>query len=86
MVVTTGNSALSKGGTGDILTGIVASFLAQGLRVEQALPLAAYAHGRAAELLTQKWGEDRSALASEIAGALTLVFEELENWKKESPH
>jgi NAD(P)H-hydrate epimerase len=47
---TTGSSALAKAGTGDVLTGVVASFIAQGLDVYTAGMLAAYVHGKAGEL------------------------------------
>lgn len=70
VVVTTGNTALSKGGTGDVLSGLVAAFLSQGTKPARAVPLAAYLHGLAAELVSQSQGQERSALASEVAGAL----------------
>src|SRR5262249_40123217 len=82
IVVTAGDSGLSKGGTGDLLTGIVASFLAQGISPRQAMANAAYVHGRASELITQRTGVERSTLAAEIAGALPAVFQELEQWKR----
>ncbi|MCL2251905.1 MAG: NAD(P)H-hydrate dehydratase [Treponema sp.] len=45
----TGNNALSKAGTGDVLTGLIAGFIAQGADVFNASILGAYYHGRAAE-------------------------------------
>jgi len=44
---TTGTNALSKAGTGDVLTGIIAGFIAQGLDVFSAGVLGAYFHGKA---------------------------------------
>ena len=44
-----GNSALGKGGSGDVLTGIIASFLAQGAPPLDALIAASYLHARAGE-------------------------------------
>ena len=46
---TTGTNALSKAGTGDVLTGIIAGFIAQGLDVYSAGVLGAYFHGKAGE-------------------------------------
>jgi len=45
----TGNNALAKAGTGDVLTGIIAGFIAQRTDVFNASILGAYYHGRAAE-------------------------------------
>ena len=45
----TGNNALSKAGTGDVLTGLIAGFIAQGADAFNASILGAYYHGRAAE-------------------------------------
>lgn len=45
----TGSPALAKAGSGDLLTGMIGSFLAQHLPVEQAVPLAVYLHGKAGE-------------------------------------
>lgn len=78
IVVTAGDTGLSKGGTGDLLCGIVGSILAQGLPPAAALPLASYLHGRASELVTQSFGHERSTLASDIAEILPVVFNELE--------
>lgn len=69
----TGTSALAKGGSGDVLSGITATLCAQGCEPLIAAALAAYLHGRAAELVTAHMGA-RSPLASEIADALGEVF------------
>ncbi len=52
-----GNTALSKGGSGDVLAGLVASYVAQGLSPFEAAALGAYLHGRAAETLAITLGE-----------------------------
>ncbi|MDR1066892.1 MAG: NAD(P)H-hydrate dehydratase [Clostridiales bacterium] len=44
-----GNSALAKAGAGDALSGLIAGFAAQGLRLSEAAALGAYIHGRAGE-------------------------------------
>jgi len=46
---TTGCSALSKAGTGDVLTGMIAGYIAQGVPVFEAGALGAYYHGKAGE-------------------------------------
>ena len=51
----TGSAALSRGGSGDLLTGIAASFAAQGLSLSDAAVLAAYVHGRAGEIAGEKY-------------------------------
>ena len=56
-VNTSGNTALSKGGSGDVLAGLVASYVAQGLPVFEAAALGAYLHGRAGEVLAETLGE-----------------------------
>ncbi|NBV50920.1 NAD(P)H-hydrate dehydratase [bacterium] len=78
-VITQGDSGLAKGGSGDLLSGILGTLLLQGLSHQQALLLGAYLHGRASELLTQKTGTNRASLPSEIAGQLTTALSELEN-------
>lgn len=79
IAVRAGDSGLSKGGTGDVLTGILASLLAQRLSLSQAVPLAIYLHGRASELLTRRYGHSRSSLASEVATAVADVLRNLES-------
>ncbi|MCB0418598.1 MAG: NAD(P)H-hydrate dehydratase, partial [Bdellovibrionales bacterium] len=80
-VVQRGNSALSKGGTGDLLSGIVGSLLGQGTDVLSLSALAVYAHGRCAELWSEQAGTERSALASDFVSQLTTVWAELERTK-----
>lgn len=53
LVNTTGSSALAKGGSGDVLTGAIASLLAQGAGAVQAAAAAVWLHGRAGELAEQ---------------------------------
>ena len=49
LVNTTGNSGLAKGGSGDVLTGLIASLLAQGATPIQAAAGGVWIHGRAAD-------------------------------------
>lgn len=76
-VVNRGDSGLAKGGTGDFLTGILAGIWAQVTEEKVAFPFGVYAHGRASELATIKFGTSRSTLASDLALLLPDVFKEL---------
>jgi len=53
LVNTTGNSGLAKGGSGDVLTGIIASLLAQGTAPIQAAALGVWLHGRSGDLAAE---------------------------------
>jgi hydroxyethylthiazole kinase-like uncharacterized protein yjeF len=50
----TGNPGMSAPGMGDVLTGMIAAFIAQGLDAEQALLLAVHLHGAAGDALAKK--------------------------------
>lgn len=49
-VNTSGNSALAKAGSGDVLTGLISGFISQGLTVKDASCLGVYLHGLCGEL------------------------------------
>ncbi|MCH5203749.1 MAG: NAD(P)H-hydrate dehydratase [Oscillospiraceae bacterium] len=53
-VNSSGNAALAKGGSGDVLTGIIASMLAQGVSAKSAAVEGAYIHGKTADELVKK--------------------------------
>jgi len=72
-----GSPALAKGGSGDVLTGIAATFLAQGLDASDAAVAAVFVHGLAGEAAGEERGE-RGALASETADAVGRVLALLE--------
>jgi NAD(P)H-hydrate epimerase len=63
----TGNPGLAKGGTGDVLAGLLAGLWAQGLSPLDAARLAVYWHGTAGDLAAWQQGED--ALIAEDLGA-----------------
>ena len=54
---TTGNPGMAKGGSGDVLAGIIASLIGQGLPLKQAVPLAVCIHGAAGDSCADKLGE-----------------------------
>ncbi|HWR56451.1 MAG TPA: NAD(P)H-hydrate dehydratase [Negativicutes bacterium] len=72
----TGNPLLATGGTGDVLAGLIAGFIGQGMTPEDAAVAAVYTHGRAADLLAQETG-DRGALAGELLSMIPKVLREL---------
>jgi NAD(P)H-hydrate epimerase len=53
----TGNSGLASGGTGDVLTGVIAALLARGMAEAEAATLGAYLHGFAGDLAAEALGE-----------------------------
>src|SRR3954449_1652428 len=65
----TGNSGMATGGTGDLLTGMIAAWFAQILDAEGACKLAVYLHGTAGDLAEADEG-DVALLPSDIANRL----------------
>lgn len=53
-VNTTGNPGLAKGGSGDVLTGLIGGLLARGYSALEAAALGVWIHGRSADYLTEK--------------------------------
>ena len=64
---TTGNSGLAKGGSGDALTGIISSFLAQGYSPFQASILGVYLHGLVADITLKSQSEESMLITDVIA-------------------
>jgi NAD(P)H-hydrate epimerase len=69
----TGNSALSKAGSGDVLTGMIAGFAAQGVKLEYAACLAVYIHGLAGDIASKSMSE-YCVLASDLIKYIPLAF------------
>ncbi len=63
---TSGNPGLSSAGTGDVLSGMIGSLITQGVNPEDALLLAVYMHGAAADSLLKKNNGPIGMTASEI--------------------
>ena len=72
----TGNSSLAKAGTGDVLTGFIAGFLAQNRDPLDAMIIAAYLHGRAGELAGRDLTE-YSVRASDVIDYLPTAIKEV---------
>ncbi|QQT26359.1 NAD(P)H-hydrate dehydratase [Sphingobacterium spiritivorum] len=72
----TGNAGMATGGSGDVLTGIITSLLAQGYSAEDAAILAVYLHGAAGDEARKERGEE-SLIASDIITCLSTAFQRL---------
>lgn len=75
----TGNTGLSKGGSGDVLTGILTSFLSTHEKLEYAVINAVYIHGLCASLWAEKHSE-ATMTASDFTTLLPVVLKRLEPW------
>ena len=72
-----GNSSMAKGGSGDVLTGVIAGLLAQGMESFEAAWLGVFLHGLSGDKSREKKGL-YSVLARDLAENLSLVLKELE--------
>jgi NAD(P)H-hydrate epimerase len=71
---TTGNPGLAKGGSGDVLTGMIAGLIAQyPNQVLEAVRVAVYLHGLAADCALDRQTE-RTMLATDVIAALPQAF------------
>jgi NAD(P)H-hydrate epimerase len=68
----TGGPELAKGGSGDVLTGVIAGLIAQGMAPFDAAVLGAYLHGRAGELAAGVLGV-HSVMARDVIDKLPLA-------------
>lgn len=71
-----GNSALAKAGSGDVLAGVIAGLLAQGMDIYEAACLGVYLHSRAGEIASNELTE-YCVLASDIPNYLHKAVKEL---------
>lgn len=74
----TGNSALSKAGSGDVLSGIIGSLIGQGMNAFDAACAGAWIHGKAGELAGEKLGA-RSVLARDVIERIGDAIREYPN-------
>ncbi|NBK92387.1 NAD(P)H-hydrate dehydratase [bacterium 1XD21-13] len=76
-VNTTGNSGMARGGSGDVLSGMVLSLLGQGMAPEKAAALAVWLHGCAGDLCRDEIGEFGMLprdMVERIPAAFRLLF------------
>jgi hydroxyethylthiazole kinase-like uncharacterized protein yjeF len=76
-IIGSGNVALAKAGTGDILAGFIGSLMAQGLPTLQAAALGAYLHGRIADDWLRRGHSNRSLMASDLPEFLDATLRSL---------
>ena len=76
---------MAKAGSGDVLAGIVAGLLAQGLSCTDAAVLGAYLHGRSGDLAKSRKGSF-SVSAGDLTGYLSDVLKEQEDIQYEELH
>jgi NAD(P)H-hydrate epimerase len=75
---TTGNPGMATAGSGDVLTGMIAAFLAQGLNPSDASKLGVYLHGLAGDIAASEKGM-HSLIATDIIGKVPEAFMSLKN-------
>ena len=73
----TGNPGMAKGGSGDVLAGMILALLAQGLPEKQAVPLAVYGHGLAGDRAAAELGE-YGMTPADLIQSLPGVWRDLE--------
>lgn len=77
----TGNSGLSTAGSGDVLTGAMASFLAQGIPIYEAVKSAVWIHGMAADVLVEKGIGPIGLMASELIDVIRDIRNQINQIK-----
>lgn len=73
----TGNSGMSKGGSGDVLAGMIASLTAQGMPPLEAAQAGVFLHGLAGECCAAEFSR-RSMLPTDLIEHLPMIFGEYE--------
>ena len=76
-VNSTGNSGLARGGSGDLLAGMMVSFLAQGMAPFNAAVCAVYLHGLCADAVAEKTSM-RGMLPTDVLNYLPELFSNFE--------
>lgn len=80
-----GNSGMGTGGSGDILTGLVAALIAQGYSPYDGAVYGCYIHGRAGDYVKDKLGET-GMIASDVLNELPMVFKDIYSLKSNYSH
>ena len=80
-IIGSGNEGMATGGMGDSLTGIIASFIAQGYKPLEASTLGVFVHGKAADIISEK-NTKRGILASEVIDMLPKTISQIEEESK----
>ncbi|MGO4889640.1 NAD(P)H-hydrate dehydratase [Anaerobacillus sp. MEB173] len=72
----TGNPALAKGGSGDVLTGMILAFIMQHSHIQEAISNAIFLHGKVADTLIESQFSACGVIASDIVNAIPHVLKE----------
>ncbi len=80
----TGNPGLSSAGSGDVLTGVIAGFLAQNLSAHQAAIAAAFVHGVAADIIAIENGGTIGIIATDLIAHLPNAISKCQQTTKQS--
>ncbi len=73
----TGNAGLAKGGSGDVLFGMIASFLGQGLKAYDAAKVGVFLHGLAADIAIKKIAKP-SLLATDVINHISSAYKKIQ--------
>lgn len=73
-----GNNGMATAGSGDVLSGIIGAFLAQGMRTVEAASYGVYVHGLAGDAAARQMGT-HAVMASDIIEGLKEVWNKVEN-------
>ncbi len=76
-VNSTGNAGLATAGSGDVLTGIIASLIAQGYALDDAALIAMFIHGKAADQLAKSISQ-HGMIASDLLYKIGRIFSDYE--------
>ena len=74
----TGNPGMATGGTGDVLTGVIAALMAQGMTRLDAAVLGVHLHGLAGDIAAKRHGQI-SLIATDLVGALPEAFQRVDS-------
>lgn len=74
----TGNPGMATAGSGDVLSGMIAGLIAQGLKTRDAAITAVYLHGLAGDYAAREKGQ-RGIVAGDILEAVPYILQQLEN-------
>lgn len=77
VINSTGNSGMATGGSGDVLTGVIAALCGQGMRAYEAAVSAVYAHGLAGDIAAAA-GSQRGLIASDLLQSLPSAWARIE--------
>jgi hydroxyethylthiazole kinase-like uncharacterized protein yjeF len=78
------NAGLASAGTGDVLSGVIAGLLAQGMNIFDAAAAGVYVHGMAGEAVKERLG-DAGMVASDLLPELPLVIKRLKAMRPSEP-